>query len=183
MVPVWQFGLVGVLAVATVTDLRSRKIYNWLTFPAMAAGLILNGIMSGWAGIQSSLIGFLVGAFVFAVGFFLNSANMGAGDVKLMAAIGLWLGFPATVAAVLYVTVIGGILAFATVLIFGKPLKMAKNLYWWMAGLIMPGGKAAIDPGDSAGPPLPYGVSIALGTLLALFYPEPNDLFKLFRGG
>ena len=47
MVPVWQFGLTGILAVALVTDLQSRKIYNWLTFPAMIAGLVLSVAFGG----------------------------------------------------------------------------------------------------------------------------------------
>jgi prepilin peptidase CpaA len=182
MVHAWQFGLVGILTVALVTDLQTRKIYNWLTFPAMLVGLVLSVAFGGLAGLQASLIGFFAGSLVFALGFFMGGA-MGAGDVKLMAAIGLWLGWPNVVASVLYVTVCGGVVALASTIYHGTLPKLLKNLYWAMMGLAMPGGKASVAAEDSAAPPLPYGVSIFLGTVLALFFPEPLHLLQLFQGG
>lgn len=180
MVHTWQFGLIGVLSVAVVTDIQSRKIYNWLTFPAMATGLILSAIFGGLAGVQASLIGFFAGSLVFAIGFFLGGA-MGAGDVKLMAAIGIWLGWPSVIAAVLYVTIIGGLLALLSALYHGTLLKLFKNLYWATLGLMMPGGRADVTERDSAAPPMPYGVSIGLGTLLALFFPEPLTFIQFLQ--
>ncbi|MDB5098168.1 MAG: peptidase prepilin type [Cyanobacteria bacterium RYN_339] len=182
MVHAWQFGLVGILAVAMVTDLQTRKIYNWLTFPAMAVGLALSVAFGGLGGLQASLIGFFAGSLVFALGFFMGGA-MGAGDVKLMAAIGLWLGWPNVVASVLYVTLCGGLVAILSATYHGTLLKLLKNLYWAMMGLAMPGGKAAVAAHESAAPPMPYGISIGLGTLLALFYPEPIALLQVFQGG
>jgi len=181
MVPDWQFGLVGILAVALVTDLQTRKIYNWLTFPAMLVGLVLAGVFGGLIGLQSALVGFFAGSIVFAIGFFMGG-QMGAGDVKLMAAIGIWLGWPHIVASVLYVTAVGGIIALGSAAVHGSLPKLFKNVYWSLVGMVLPGGKANISPAESAAPPLPYGVSIVIGTLLALFYPEPQDLFDLFRG-
>jgi prepilin peptidase CpaA len=160
-----------------VTDLQTRKIYNWLTFPAMAVGLALSVAFGGLAGLQASLIGFFAGSLVFALGFFMGGA-MGAGDVKLMAAIGLWLGWPNVVASVLYVTLCGGLVALVSALYHGTLTKLLKNIYWALMGLSMPGGKAAVAAHESAAPPMPYGVSIFLGTLLALFFPDPQLLFK-----
>jgi prepilin peptidase CpaA len=182
MVHAWQFGLVGILAVAVVTDLQTRKIYNWLTFPAMAVGLVLSVAFGGLAGLQASLIGFFAGSLVFAIGFFMGGA-MGAGDVKLMAAIGLWLGWPNVVASVLYVTVCGGLVALVSAIAHGTLTKLLKNLYWALMGLAMPGGKATVAAHESAAPPMPYAVSIGLGTLLALFFPEPLHLMQLLQGG
>lgn len=177
MAPFWQFGLVGVLAVALATDLQSRKIYNWLTFPAMIVGLVLSVAMGGLGGLQSSLIGFGVGSLVFLLGFFVG--GMGGGDVKLMAAVGLWLGGTATFAAVLYVTVIGGLVSIVAAAVNGNLKLLFTNTYWFMVGLIIPGGKASAALTNSAAPPIPYGVSIACGVMLALLFPEPKDLFSL----
>jgi prepilin peptidase CpaA len=178
MAPFWQFGLIGILAVALTTDLQNRKIYNWLTFPAMLIGLALNVGFGGLHGLQSSMVGFFVGSLVFVLGYMMNSGNMGAGDVKLMAAIGLWLGWPYTFAAVLYVALFGGIIAILTVLFFGDIVQLCKNMWWILVGLVVPGGKKVIAIEKSAAPPDPYGVSIALGTALALFCPEPSYLFN-----
>ena len=177
MAPAWQFGLVGIVTVAMVTDLQSRKIYNWLTFPAMLVGIALSVAMGGWDGAQSSLIGFFVGSAIFLMGFLLGA--MGAGDVKLMAAVGLWMGWPATVAAVLYVTVVGGVVSLAAAAVNGQLVRLFKNIYWFFVGMLLPGGKAEAAFTESAAPPIPYGVSIAIGVCLALLFPEPRDLLAL----
>jgi prepilin peptidase CpaA len=179
MAPAWQFGLVGILAVALVTDLQSRKIYNWLTFPAILVGLLLGTLMGGLPGLQSAGLGLLVGSAVFLVGFMLGA--MGAGDVKLMAAVGAWLGWPSAIAAVLYVTVLGGLVSLGAAAAHGSLLQLFRNIYWFFVGLILPGGKAQAAVAHSAAPPIPYGVSIALGSLLALFFPEPQDLLAWVR--
>jgi prepilin peptidase CpaA len=87
-----------VVAVATlsaaVSDLRRFKVPNVLTFPLIVSGVAYNGITGGGAGLQGSLGGTFFG---FAVVFlFYAMGAMGAGDVKLMAGVGAWLGMPAT---------------------------------------------------------------------------------------
>lgn len=179
MAPTWQFGLVGILVVALVTDLQSRKIYNWLTFPAILVGLLLGAVTGGFTGLQSSGIGLLVGSAVFLIGFLLGA--MGAGDVKLMAAVGAWLGWPTAIAAVLYVTVIGGLVSLGAAAANGTLRQLFRNIYWFFVGMILPGGKAQAAVAQSAAPPIPYGVSIAVGSMLALLFPEPQDLLTWVR--
>lgn len=185
MVPVWQFGLTGILAVALVTDLQSRKIYNWLTFPAMIAGLVLSVAFGGLGGLQSAGIGFVVATFLFIIGFLMNiggSAGMGAGDVKLMAAIGLWLGWPTTLSAVVYITFIGGIISILTALANGTLVKLFQNVLWFTKLALTPGANASVALTDSAAPPLPYGVSIVLGTLVAFFFPDVKVVIDSLLG-
>ena len=80
--------------VMAVTDVWKFKVYNVLTFPLLLSGLAYHGVVSGVAGFQASLLGALFG---FAVLFaFYVMGGMGAGDVKLMAATGAWLGLPWT---------------------------------------------------------------------------------------
>jgi Flp pilus assembly protein protease CpaA len=98
-----------------------------------------------------------------------------------MAAVGAWLGWPSAIAAVLYVTVIGGLVSLGAAAANGSLLQLFRNIYWFFVGLILPGGKAQAAVAHSAAPPIPYGVSIALGSLLALFFPEPQDLLAWVR--
>lgn len=174
MAPVWQFGLIGIVAVAMATDLHEHKIFNWLTFPAILAGLGLALAMGGWAGLGSAIVGLFAGSAVFLLGFLLGA--MGGGDVKLMAAVGAWLGWPGALAAVLYVTVAGGLVALLVATYHGKLWAMLHNVYWAMAGLVVPGGRPQVSVAESATPPFPYGVAIALGTAMALIWPEPRVL-------
>ncbi len=77
-----------VLVVATFTDLRSRRIPNWLVFPFMIAGMVVSGGLHGWSGIAHSLAGWALGGLLF--GILSLMGGMGMGDVKLCAAIGAW---------------------------------------------------------------------------------------------
>jgi prepilin peptidase CpaA len=87
--------LVTLLAtlVATVTDIWRFKVYNVLTFPLLAMGLLYHAAVSGGAGLGSSLLGAIVVGGLLAIPY--AAGGMGAGDVKLMAGIGAWLGWPA----------------------------------------------------------------------------------------
>ncbi len=79
-----------VLGVATFTDLRSRRIPNWLVFPFFGCGFVVWVWLHGWQGAQQSLSGAGLGLLIY--GFLFLMGGMGAGDVKLCAAIGAWIG-------------------------------------------------------------------------------------------
>ena len=81
---------VTVLGVATFTDLRSRRIPNWLVLPFLVAGFAVSGWLYGWHGILQSLEGAGLALAIYGLLFFLG--GMGAGDVKLCIAIGAWIG-------------------------------------------------------------------------------------------
>ena len=76
---------------AAITDVKARRIPNRLTYSAMVAGLLLQGILHGWNGLLLSVGGGLLFGGVFLL-FYLVRA-MGAGDVKLAAALGSIVGF------------------------------------------------------------------------------------------
>jgi prepilin peptidase CpaA len=117
--------LIGLLAVAAATDLRSQRIPNWVTYPGILAALALNGLGSaaaaagwvdassleqwGWVGLGPSAAGFLAcGAVVLVCYLFLR---IGGGDVKMIAMIGAFLGFERGIVAMLWTFVLGGCLA------------------------------------------------------------------------
>ena len=138
------------LAVATVTDLRSRRIPNWLTLPFLAAGLVAGGLTGGLAGLARSAAG--VGLAILLLGAFCFLRGMGWGDLKLCAAVGAWLGPSQLVLALIVTAVAGGVAAVAALLWRGTGYKLPARL--------------RID--DPAAFSLPYAPAIAVGTVFAL---------------
>jgi prepilin peptidase CpaA len=91
--------------IGSTCDVRMRRIPNLLTGPAILAGLLLHGLLGGWFQLGSAAAAGLLGGGVFAL--FYLAGGMGAGDVKLMAAIGCLLGL-APLPLVLLVTAFSG---------------------------------------------------------------------------
>ena len=106
-----------VVLVATVTDLRSRRIPNWLVLPFLVAGFCVSGWMHGWHGILQSLEGFALGGVIYGLLCFLG--GMGMGDVKLCAAIGVWIGPTQLLFALVMTAMAGGVMAFGWALAGG----------------------------------------------------------------
>lgn len=106
----WHVKLVCVtLIVAAYIDGKQLKVPNWITFPMVLSGLLFNTFSGGWGGLQLGLIGMAVGLLcllpLYSVG------GMGAGDVKLMAGIGAWLGASITFSAFCVSVVVGAVMA------------------------------------------------------------------------
>src|SRR5208283_1033595 len=94
-----------VLAVATFTDLRSRRIPNWLVLPFMGAGIAVSVWFRGWHGMGQSAAGLALAALV--LGVFCLMGGMGMGDVKLYVAIGAWIG-PSQLSLAMAITALAG---------------------------------------------------------------------------
>jgi prepilin peptidase CpaA len=137
--------------ISAYTDLRYRKIFNVITLPAMVLGFILQFSFFGFSGLLSALIGFLIG-FGFFFLFYLFG-GMGAGDVKLMGALGILLGKT----DIIYVIIFTGLFGLGVVLILFFPyLYLAiktKKLSVFLA---------------FRKHYMPYGIAISLGALLTL---------------
>lgn len=156
-----------VTAVAAAIDIRSRRIPNLLTFGAAALALVYHAVTGGFSEATQSAVGWLAGVGVFFPMFLLG--GMGAGDVKLLGAVGAWLGPSGALWSGLYSTFAGGLLA----LVVGARHRYLgtafRNLWallgFWRATGIKPAPGLTLV--DSPGPRLAYGVAIALGTLAA----------------
>jgi prepilin peptidase CpaA len=158
-----------VAVLGCVTDIRSRRIPNVLTFGAAGCALLYHLAASGLAGLGASAAGLAVGLAMFIPFFALG--GLGGGDVKLLAAIGAWLGPAATVWAGLYAMLAGGPLAIGVALWRGYARRAATNIYsllmfWRIAGF-QP--HPAITLESSSGPRLPYAIPIAAGLALTLW--------------
>lgn len=165
----WQWALVAVLAIAVYTDWRWRKIFNWLTLPALLLGLILSAVFGGGSGLLMSLAGAGTAFGVFLLLFLFG--GMGGGDLKLMTAIGAWLGFPLILIDMLYVALAGGVLGVAFALQAGAMRQVMSNIYHFFSVALIPGVKPTEILNKSAAPKFPYGLAIAAGTILALAFP------------
>lgn len=159
------------LSVATFTDLRSRRIPNWLVFPFFTAGVAVSGWLGGWHGIGQSAMGFGLGLVLFG-GMFLMG-GMGAGDVKLAAAIGAWIGPMQLFFALIATAIAGGIMALAWMVVGRLRPAMLKGT----GDLADEQNKDQVEGANAGlGTPvrvrvnkLPYAPAIALGTLLSFF--------------
>jgi Flp pilus assembly protein protease CpaA len=96
-------------SLAAVTDVRRFRIANWLTVSLLASGLAFHAIASGWPGLGRSGAGAMFGFF--ALIFPWSARQMGAGDVKLMAGVGAWLGLPMTFEVLITAAILGGVYA------------------------------------------------------------------------
>ena len=154
-----------VLTTAIYTDLRWSRIPNWLTFSAIGIGVLLQGWLGGLHGALYSLTGFGVGLGLFIVLYACKA--VGAGDVKLMAAIGVILG-PAGVLSVAVLSILtGGLYALGAMTYQWGLAGISRKLVGVTYGALVTGG--AIGVGELRLPfKLRYGLAIAAGTLLFL---------------
>jgi prepilin peptidase CpaA len=164
--------LIPLLMTAIYTDLRWSRIPNWLTFSAMGMGLVVHGWIGGLQGALSSLTGLGVGMGLFVLPYACSA--IGAGDVKLMAAIGAILG-PAGVLSVAVLSVLaGGVYALGAMGYQWGIAATSKKLACATYGAFMTGGKTGV--GDLQLPfKLRYGLAIAAGTLLFLGGIQPFE--------
>jgi prepilin peptidase CpaA len=118
-------------------DLLTRRIPNWLTFPAMLLGLIGQAWLFGASGALDSLLGILLGLAVLLPVYLLG--YMGAGDVKLLMAVGAWLGWRLCWRVALFSILCGAAYAAAEIVIRGRALEVARRTYSFIRALLVPG--------------------------------------------
>jgi prepilin peptidase CpaA len=160
---IWISAL-ALTCVAAVIDWRTRRIPNWLTVPALLAGIGINSLLLGWRGIGNSLEGAGL-----ALGLLLPLVllrALGAGDWKLMGAAGAILG-PARLFVLLLASIFAaGVMALVEVVRQGAGKQTVLNLFVLVQGFftfgLRPNPKISLDnPGLLK---LPFGVATALAT-------------------
>ncbi|SIP92219.1 A24 family peptidase [Marinobacterium stanieri] len=155
--------LLLILALAVYTDLRRHKIPNWLTFGGLSIGLIAAYLVSlPSVQVGAALKGALAGLLVF-LPFFL-SGGMGAGDVKLMAAIGSFIGPMSVFISACLALIAGGCIALLMIIRSGEVL----SLYRRYLVIISTRTFIPAEAGSVASRRFPFSLSIAVGTLVHL---------------
>jgi prepilin peptidase CpaA len=183
----------ALLLYATWTDVRSRRIPNRLVFVGAGVGLLLNSVLPEGFGFVSGMIG--------ALGFWKALAGMGlglglmlplymvrgvgAGDVKLIAMIGAFLGPNATLGTVLLTFIVGGVMALLLAArngtmgqLYDNLRMMLLNSFFKLALREMP----TLDAAPVSAGKLPYGVAIAAGTFAYIVLERSGrmNFLKLF---
>jgi prepilin peptidase CpaA len=163
--------LLTIVLGAAVYDVRYRRIPNWLSLSGVLLGLAMNSFLyQGWPGLRISLVGLAAGFGVYFVLYALRA--MGAGDVKLMAAVGAIVGWQDWFGTFLITAIVGGVMALILVATKGR---VKKTL--WNVGFIineMKSGRPAymrkeeLDVRSPKALGLPHGAVIAVGTIFFL---------------
>jgi prepilin peptidase CpaA len=155
-------------SIGSVTDVRQRRIPNLITGPAMVAGLMLHTLYGGWRGLGDATLAGLIAGGIFLI-FFL-AGGMGAGDVKLMTAVGCIAGLSPLCMVLISTALAGGVLALAVSVYHGRLRATLVNV----VVLLQHHGRLGLKPhpdlnlGNERTLRLPFAMPIAAGCLITL---------------
>ena len=158
-------GAVLLAAIAAWTDLRSRRIPNWLTVPALIVGAAANTMLGGWGGLKASLLGLGLGLILLLPFVLLRS--LGAGDWKLAGALGSFTGPARLVDLLLGSVFVAGVMAMALVIYKGRLKQTVSNIGHIVVSLVtfrLPETRVSLDSPDAL--KIPYGVALAFTVVL-----------------
>lgn len=178
LIPLYVVALITLIA--AMTDLWKFKVYNALTFPAILSGLIVSTAMGGLAGLSSSFLGAALGFGTLVLCFALG--GVGAGDVKLMTAVGAWLGPYLTYRVFLTSALAAGVYALALVVLQGgvfsaiAELLVLKHRMLSPASWVRPKSSIEVEArrGDRRRRLVPFAAMTCVGYFLTLFWLQPN---------
>ena len=173
--------MIALLLAAAWTDLRHQRIPNRLVFPGTALALVLHASLPAGDGLLSALpgaLGFAAAVTGLAYGLlallpFYCLRAMGAGDVKLMAMVGAFVGPTEIWWALFYTALAGGVLALGMILRHALLARVVQNLQlmvWNFLFALGGHGVASAAPSPNGSPPLPYGVAIAAGSIALVIH-------------
>ena len=171
--------LAGLMSGAVWHDVRSRKIPNRLVFPGALAGVVLNALLPaagaafmpvpGGLGLLTALAGLGLGLVLLLPMYALKT--MGAGDVKLMAMVGAFVGPQAVFGCMLFSLLAGGVLALGVAAFHGSLRQITSNSYHLLLNSLMrglAGQRPEVDAPNAPSGKLPYAIAIAAGTMIYL---------------
>jgi prepilin peptidase CpaA len=156
---------VGIALFAGVLDWRFRRIPNWLTVSGALLGIVANTVLFRWPGLKASLIGTLLGLGLLLP--FVMVRSLGAGDWKLVGALGACLG-PRSLLAVLFGAIlVAGAMALGVIIWKGRLRQTLLNMARLLAAVFslrMPGAEVSLDNPEST--KIPFGVAVAVAVVL-----------------
>ena len=151
--------------IAGYTDLRSRRIPNWLTVSGAIVGIGANVFFDGRAGLVNSLLGMLVGLGLLLPFVLLRS--LGAGDWKLAGALGAFAGRELLTYLLIWSVFVAGGMAVLLIIYKRRVRETLKNIGHLLVSLVtfrLPGARVSLDNPQSL--KIPYGVALALTVVL-----------------
>jgi len=159
--------LITILLICCYTDLRTRKLYNWATLGGALLGFITNYYYLGTRGLSIAFIGWVTGIIVLIIPY--SMGGIGAGDVKLLGAIGAFLGPYRAVQSFLIAAILGGIYAAAILSKQKKLLAITKGSIMELSIFVMSGFQINTFVGEkdgTAAATIPYGLLLSIGALV-----------------
>jgi prepilin peptidase CpaA len=163
--------LITSLLISLVTDIRNRRILNIVTLPSVLFSFVYYIITSGIDGFLFSGKGFLVGLGLLIIPYILG--GMGAGDVKLMAAIGALMGTSFVFYSFIYTALIGGVIGLFLIIKTRGFMNSIKDFSYKFTNIVFFKsnlGSMIIPSNTKNSISFPYGVAIVLGTLCTLVW-------------
>ena len=166
---IFQAASILVALIAAAWDLKTRRIPNVLTFGAAIGAIIAHGYLGGLSGSGWALAGWFVGVAFFLPIFALG--GMGAGDVKLLAALGAWLGPGPVVWVALFSLIAGGLIGVAVAVGYGYFTQAMANIMWMFQYWRTEGPKPVpeVTLATHKGPRLAYAIPMLAGLRVALW--------------
>ena len=155
-------------AIGSVHDVRERRIPNLMTGPAIVIGLVLHLAVGGWSGLGNSALAGLIAASIFFAFFLLG--GMGAGDVKLMAAVGCLAGLAPLGLLVEWTVLAGAVFALGLAIHNGRLRETLGNTFALVAHLGRKGLRPhpEINLDNERTLRLPFALPIAMGCLVTV---------------
>ncbi|RPJ23682.1 MAG: prepilin peptidase [Planctomycetaceae bacterium] len=171
--------ILGASLVAAAMDMRSGRIPNWLTLPVAAGGMIYAAFSGGSAELGQAIAAWALLMLPYFLLFVLGRG--GAGDAKMMGAIGAWLGLREGIIALCCVCIVGGLVAVLRVLCHDERRVILRNVTTslYVSAAVLAGGRKTWNlltadrqeqvGGQSEEVTIPYGIAIFLGVCLTAF--------------
>lgn len=182
----WAYVVLAVaLTIAAVTDVRSGKIYNWTTYPAVLIALVghlligglhgSNGALGLWGSLGGLAVGFLP---MFAAW---KSGGIGGGDAKIMAVVGALCGWRFALTSMFYGLLIAAAMAIVVMLYKRITRDTLKRLFAFAFVLLVRAKPS--DPATEQSPKIPFGLALCIGAGIALIlvcvYGPAEKMFLL----
>lgn len=159
--------LLAVLLISGYTDLKYRKIYNAVLFPAALLTFVIHLLDSGLAGLLFSFQGFFLGIGLLILPFL--RGGLGAGDVKLLGLVGAVKGTEFVLYSFIFTALTGGAITIVLLLAKGRLRQTVKAIQAGLKVFLLSRFSiwnfAALDSTEGV-LAIPYGVAIALGTIM-----------------
>jgi prepilin peptidase CpaA len=150
---------------AGYTDWRSRKIPNWLTVPGLLVGIAANALAAGWPGTKDSLLGAGLGLALLLP--FVMIRALGAGDWKLVGALGACLGLQHLPVVLLVSVLVNGAIATGMIIQKRRVLQTMRNFAHMFAAVFtlhLPGPALTLDNPEAV--KVPFGVAVAVAVVI-----------------